>query len=201
MACMSCARTVHDRAAAVRRKVRSWSAILTLVLWCSPLPAHATGPSPLPDDLVGDAAEWRRLGAGEMRWLGFRVYEASLWAPQENWQPDAPFALAIRYDRSIPSSRLVQTSVDEMRRLGMVDDARLEVWRTFLEQAFPDVDRGDVIVGVNLPGEGAVFYHGGELAGRLADERFARAFFAIWLDERTREPGLRMRLLGGSGGG
>jgi hypothetical protein len=30
----------------------------------------------------------------------------------------------------------------------------------------------------------------------LADPQLARAFFAIWLDARTREPQLRARLLG-----
>lgn len=201
MARTSHARTGHDLTLVVRRPVRSWHAGLALAFMCCLLPAHATNPLPLLDDLVAGSAAWRRLGGGEMRWLGFRVYEASLWAPQANWRPDAPFALAIRYDRAIPSARLVQTSVDEMRRLGMVDESRLEAWRTFLERAFPDVDRGDVIVGVNLPGEGVVFYRGDEPTGRLADEGFARAFFAIWLDERTREPGLRARLLGGAGGG
>lgn len=199
MAGISLARTGHDSSG--RRLLRLWRSGLAIVFMCALLPVHATNPPPLPDDLVAGSSSWRPIGAGEMRWLGFRIYEASLWAPQPDWRPDAPFALAIRYDRSIPSSRLVQTSVDEMRRLGMADEARLDAWRTFLQRAFPDVDRGDVIVGVNLPGEGVVFYRGDEPTGRLADEGFARAFFAIWLDERTREPGLRTRLLGGAGGG
>jgi hypothetical protein len=34
------------------------------------------------------------------------------------------------------------------------------------------------------------------LLGTIDDPVFARAFFAIWLDPRTREPQLRNRLLG-----
>lgn len=194
-------RVGHDLILAFRRQVGSWRAGLTLILMCSMLPAHGSNPLPLPDELTAEPAAWRRLGGGEMRWLGLRIYEASLWAPQASWRDDAPFALAIRYERAIPSSRLVQTSLDEMRRLGMADESRLEAWRAVLERAFPDVGRGDVIVGVNLPGAGVAFYLGDEPTGRITDESFARAFFAIWLDERTREPGLRTRLLGASGGG
>lgn len=42
----------------------------------------------------------------------------------------------------------------------------------------------------------AAFYHQGRLSGKVADPAFARAFFAIWLDARTRVPALRARLLG-----
>jgi hypothetical protein len=36
----------------------------------------------------------------------------------------------------------------------------------------------------------------GRLSGEVADPAFSRAFFAIWLDSRTRVPALRSRLLG-----
>jgi hypothetical protein len=49
---------------------------------------------------------------------------------------------------------------------------------------------------MHLPTRGAEFYHQGKLTGRIDDVEFAGAFFAIWLDERTREPALRARLLG-----
>jgi len=52
-----------------------------------------------------------------------------------------------------------------------------------------------VIVGVSLPGRGAAFFHDGRPVGEVADPEFARAFFAIWLDARTRAPELRARLL------
>jgi hypothetical protein len=55
---------------------------------------------------------------------------------------------------------------------------------------------GEVIHGLHLPQRGAEFYHQGRLTGRIEDVEFARAFFAIWLDPRTREPGLRASLLG-----
>ena len=140
--------------------------------------------------------DWRVQGQGEMRWFGLRLYEASLWAPNGRWQAELPYALELRYARDIPSGRLVDASIQEMQRLGAADDERLARWKVALEQVFPDVRSGDVIVGMHLPARGAEFYHQGRLTGRIDDVDFARAFFAIWLDERTREPGLRARLLG-----
>ena len=43
---------------------------------------------------------------------------------------------------------------------------------------------------------GARFYVDGELRHSVADEPFARAFFAIWLGPQTRSPALRLALLG-----
>ncbi|MCF8198101.1 MAG: chalcone isomerase family protein [Sulfuritalea sp.] len=142
--------------------------------------------------------DWRVQGQGEMRWFGFRLYEASLWAPGGNWQADRPYALKLRYSRDISSRQLVEASIDEMQRLGGVDKARLARWKLQLEQVFPDVQEGDVIIGISRPARGAEFYHQDRLTGRIDDVEFARAFFAIWLDEDTREPGLRKLLLGRS---
>jgi hypothetical protein len=60
---------------------------------------------------------------------------------------------------------------------------------------FPDVEKGRKLAGVNLPGTGARFYFDGQLLGSIDDPAFARAFFAIWLDERTKAPQLRESLL------
>jgi hypothetical protein len=147
--------------------------------------------------LVAERGEaWHKLGEGQLRWFGFRVYEAALWAPHGQWRADQPFALEIRYLRDIPSARLVQASVDEMKRLGVAEESRIDVWRADLERAFPDVVSGDVIVGLRDDDGSAVFFHRGEQTVRIAEPGFADAFFAIWLDERTREPGLRERLFG-----
>jgi hypothetical protein len=141
-------------------------------------------------------ADWRLQGRGEMRWFGFRLYEASLWVPGGQWQAHLPYALELRYAKDIPSTRLVQASIEEMQRLGNAGSEPLARWRIALERVFPDVRSGEVIVGTHVPQRGAEFYHQGKLTGRIDDVEFAGAFFAIWLDERTREPALRARLLG-----
>lgn len=171
--------------------------VLCLAAALFALPAAATGKWTAPQVLPETAQEWRVLGNAGLRWLGFRVYDAALWVPQgRDWAPDAPFALEIRYARSIPSKRLVEVSLDEMRRLGVAAENELSAWRELLAAAFPDVERDDTIIGVRQADGSVRFYHRGEATVEIDDPRFAQAFFAIWFDERTREPAMRERLLG-----
>ncbi len=173
---------------------------LVLLLCCSAVWAQAQ-PAMLP-------TSWRLQGEGEMRWFGLSIYSARLWTPKEDRlaeslatsaQANVPFALELTYSRTIPGSSLVNTSMDELQRLGWQDDAKLQRWRKELATVFPDVRPGERIVGVREPAGTAVFYHQDQLTGRLADPELASAFFAIWFDPRTREPTLRARLLGISG--
>lgn len=131
-----------------------------------------------------------------MRWFGLALYDATLWVPGPRWQWDQPFALDIRYARSFAGARLADTSVDEMRRLGFADEERLRRWGDAMARVFPDVRKGDRITGVYRPDEGAEFFHNGRSTGAIRDPEFARCFFSIWLDARTREPKLRAALLG-----
>lgn len=151
-------------------------------------PVAASVPLPL---MLQSGAPWQLVGNGDMRFLGWRVYEAALW--RRTVSDEAPAqALAIRYSRGIPAARLVSTTLDELARLGV---ARPERWRGALERAFPDVAEGDVLVAVR---ESACvrFYHLGRETTLVCGEDFAAAFFGIWLDPRTREPELRADLLG-----
>lgn len=153
----------------------------------------------LPEPVKALVPAWRNLGSGDASFLGLRLYGASLWVSGQAYREDAPFALALTYARGFSRDTLVSTSLDEMRRLGGADEARLARlarWKSELERVFPDVAAGETIVGVHLPGRGAAFYHQGRLSGEVMDPAFSRAFFAIWLDSRTRVPALRSRLLG-----
>lgn len=146
--------------------------------------------------------EARRVGGGELRMFGFSIYSAQFWitgqAPDEPLDLDAPFALELTYGRTISRENLVAASLREIRRLapGDPDPARMADWEREMRLAFVDVRAGDRITGLFLPGEGARFYVGANLQHVVRDEAFARAFFAIWLDPRTRNPELRAQLLG-----
>lgn len=167
-----------------------WALLLALIV------PVAVAALPLPEPVVKEFPELRLAGEGRLRWLGLHVYDAALWVNGGKWSPEREFALDIVYARALSGKRLTGTSIDEMRRLGYGDGASLARWSEQLARVFPDVRKGDRITGVNRPGVGAEFYHQGRLTGRIDDPEFARAFFAIWLDERTREPGLRESLFG-----
>ena len=151
------------------------------------------------------AASWRDdlpqahlQGSAGLRWFGLKVYDAALWSAAAPFDPAQPFALELTYQRSISRTRIVQTSIDEIRRLseGRYSDQQLQRWEADMARAFTDVNEGDQLTGVYLPGIGCRFYSRTRLLAEVRDAEFARAFFAIWLDPRTRDTQLRNRLLG-----
>lgn len=152
----------------------------------------------LPPLVVAQSGELRRIGAGTMRWFGLHVYDAALWVRDASWDSADTFALDIVYARDITGKALAESSITEMKRVGFTDETRHARWLPAMVRMFPDVGRGDRLVGLNLKGGGAAFFNQDRSLGTIDDPVFARAFFAIWLDPRTREPQLRNRLLGKS---
>lgn len=169
---------------------KMWRVLMLLLLCAS---AHAGEP---PAPLREVSPSWSEVGSGKMRWFGLLIYDIALWSSAPRFDPAAPYALSIRYARNIPGDKLVETSLDQMRGQGVRDEAQLSRWGKALAGVFPDVKPGDNIIGIHLPGTGARFYHQGKLTGTLTDPALARAFFAIWMDEKTSEPDLRSQLLG-----
>ena len=164
--------------------MRPW--LLLLMLLAAPAQA-------LPEAARSEA-DWRRWGSAEMTWLGFKLYRATLWvAGEAPPEPRPPLALVLEYRRAIPGERIVRSSEEEMRRLG-ADEAELARWGEAMRALFPDVAPGDTLTGIHLPSGGARFYFRERLLGDIADAEFARRFFAIWLDPRTRAPAVRSAL-------
>ncbi len=151
------------------------------------------------------AAGWREdlgpaqtLGEGDLRWWGLRIYHVRLIGERLPVQANSAFALELTYFRPFSRERIASASIEEMQRLrgDTVTPAQLAQWRQILDHCFVDVREGDQLTGVYLPGHGVRFYRGEQLLADVDDDAFARAFFAIWLDPRARDPGLRARLLG-----
>lgn len=173
---------------------RRWLAGALLAL--AAVSAEPAGLAPLPESLAAGNAQYRVLGSGRMRWFGLHLYDAALWVSGREHVWDQPFALDIRYARDFSGARIAEASADEIRRLGGADTRRIESWREQMARVFPDVRQGEHLTGVFRPGLGAEFFHQGRSVGTVYDADFARAFFSIWLDPRTREPKLRAALLG-----
>lgn len=144
----------------------------------------------------------RLTGSHKLRFLGFDIYRASLWAPAGfeagSWERSA-IALELAYLRDFRSNDIARRSLQEMRKLATFSDERATRWQEALQDVLPDVRSGDRIVGIHLPGVGARFVVNGRPAGEIADAEFARLFFGIWLSPATSEPQLRQALLAQSG--
>jgi len=139
-------------------------------------------------------------GTGTLRWFGFRVYDARLWVNSERPLPERPFVLALRYAREFEGESIARASIEEIERLGYGTPRDRTRWLAAMRGIFPDVKEGHELAGLNVPGLGVRFYLDGRAIGEVADTEFARAFFAIWLDPRTKAPTLRVTLLGEGGG-
>jgi hypothetical protein len=170
----------------------------------TPAPAApATAPAMTkPTHITRYVSDGRLAGEGKLTWLGFHVYDARLYAGVDFAVADPyarPFVLELTYARRLEGKAIAEASRDEIQRLGFAAGAQLARWTAQMEQLFPDVDKGRRIAGVYQPGRGARFYVDGGFAGSIDEPEFARAFFAIWLDPRTRAPRLRDSLLKGAG--
>ncbi|MGI4815321.1 MAG: chalcone isomerase family protein [Janthinobacterium lividum] len=137
-------------------------------------------------------------GQGDFKFLGLPIYHAELWSVRLPVDFDARFALQLTYARDISRERLADTAIDEMKRLAPAElpAQTLERWHEDMLRSLTDVSRGDRLSAVFLPHQGVRFYAGDRLTAEIDDPTFARAFFDVWLDPKSRGPTLRRQLLG-----
>lgn len=170
--------------------------ILAAAAWlasCALSTAHARVELP---GTLAPVQQFQLVGSGSMSWFGLHLYDVALWSSAARFDPDRPFALALRYTRGFKGARIAERSVAEIERLGLGDAVKRARWGEAMAGVFPNVRAGDKLTGVYRPGRGAEFFYNDVPVGRIDDTEFARAFFGIWLDPRTREPELRKRLIG-----
>lgn len=174
-----------------RHPVRALAAVAL-----SAVAAAAAQAQSLPAEAAKGISDLRPVGEGRLRWLGFHVYDAKLWAEDGRADFAGPLVLAIRYARALPGTAIAERSHGEIARLGFGSDRERSRWAERMRELFPDVRDGDELASAYLPGHGARFYVNGRPLGEVSDPAFARAFFAIWLDPRTSAKDLRAQLLG-----
>lgn len=129
---------------------------------------------------------------------GFEVYDAKLWtrpgfAPAQYAQH--PFALELQYLRGLKGEAIARRSLDEMKRQGLINGSQGQAWLDAMQGLFPDVHKGDRIIGVHKPEQGAEFWVNDRFVGQVNDPLFAQLFFGIWLSPQTSVPDVRKALL------
>lgn len=162
------------------------------------LPWSVRSQTPLPDWAAPAGLQPRALS--RLRVWGFEVYDARLWTAPDfevRQYPRHTFALELQYLRQLDGPAIAERSLEEMRRLAVIPQNKAQAWLDAMRRIFPDVARGDRIVGVHLPGQGAEFWLNDRRIGRVPEPQFAQLFLGIWLDERSSEPQLRARLIQG----
>ena len=138
----------------------------------------------------------QKVGAGRYVFVFLDVYDATLYAPKGQWDAHAPYALSLRYLRDVDGDDIADRAVEEMKGQGYADNVKLTAWHAKMLEIFPDVDEGSELEAVFIPGKSIDFYHNGKPIGSIKDAEFCEHFSAIWLSDKTSEPGLRRKLLG-----
>ncbi len=154
------------------------------------------GAQMLPAAVAQDVPGLSARGEGTMRFFGLKVYDVTLWTLMKPFAHHEPFALELVYDMSLNGRDIAERSVKEMRGQGHADEAKLKRWGEEMAKVFPDIKKGDALIGVSIPGKEARFYNREKFIATIADAEFAKAFFDIWLSEKTSAPQVRVKLLG-----
>lgn len=132
--------------------------------------------------------------SGRFKTWGFHIYDIEYMA-QGQYPKVPPYALELTYKRTIKGSRILDSTEEEMLRVGGPKE-KVKEWVDKLKSIFPDVKDGDKLRGFVDKDQKTYFCQPGKDLGVIADPEFATYFFGIWLDERTRSPDVRQKLLG-----
>jgi len=175
--------------------------LTSILLGLGLLAGGVASASSLPEPVVDSRYPLRMVGAGELRWLGFPIYDASLWTSSgrhAGLTTDETVALSLWYRRSFTRDELLKVTETAWRKLGQVDPAQRERWLAQLRGIWTDVAPGQNVTTVVLPGGPTRFYDQRGRFGQVDDPAFGPAFLSIWLDPRSVVNDLRIRLLGGN---
>lgn len=136
------------------------------------------------------------VGQGILKFSFWKVYDATLYAPNGKWQPTAPYALQLTYFLGTTGRKIADKTISEMRSQGSIDELQLADWHTQMVAIFPDVEKNMSLTGVYTQTRTTIFFNGNTPIGTITDPNFGQRFFNIWLGDNTSEPKLRKNLLG-----
>ncbi len=138
----------------------------------------------------------QKLGSGRLTYLGWSVYDATLYSKNKKFSFKHPFALTLSYHMPAKGNDIAKITIQEMRNLGLKDELRLATWYRQMQAIFPNVQKGTELTGVYSPEKGTQFFLKQKPIGTIKDKQFGKWFFKIWLSEKTSFKSLRLQLLG-----
>ena len=154
-------------------------------------PAPALGRHP---EVLSEFGRAEALGKTRYQVLAWPIFDAELWAAQDEFSWDRPFALSLTYQVSASAEDLVSRSVRGVAKRARVDSK--DRLASLLRSCFANVERNDRVTGVSFDRDKARFYLNGRQTCEIAWPGFRRAFFGIWLDATGRDRAQSARLVG-----
>lgn len=119
-------------------------------------------------------------------WWGFKIYKAQVWTPEaEKPNFEKELLLHIEYQRDFDSQELVDSTLDEWKRLKLLNKNKYQNWLKQLKAIWPDIKKGDSIT-TYLNKDTTYFYQDDKLLGKVIDKEFGSTFLQIWLHEKSK---------------
>ena len=138
------------------------------------------------------------IGEGTLKVLMWEVYDLRLFTDGTPFSWSDKFMLEFDYSRELKKESVIDASLKEFKLQPNVTDKNIEAWKVYLEQVIQSVQKGTKASIMWVPEGQIVFNYEGSTPSTIENEDFARAFFNIWLGEKTSRPKLRSQLLGDS---
>lgn len=141
-------------------------------------------------------------GVALMRYWGFRVYAAALYAgEQPKHDPasvleDIPKQLTIHYLREISAADLRKSTEEIIKQQPWTDMAKLRERLDKVYSIYETVKEGDRYTITYEPGNGTTIALNGVAKGTIEGADFAKSFFGIWLAEECVGEGFRKKIIG-----
>lgn len=186
-----------------RQKLIPLGLVFSLMLLGAVLPARADATKPVcvqdvcfEPTLQLDGATLPLAGVSLMRYYGFRLYVAALYAQKENCSTDAIVkpvskALVLHYLRNFSPEDFRESGRKFMQKNPTVDLPALEQQIAQMDALYQEVKEGDRYTLTFTPaadasGEGstALILNGKEL-GKVNGNTFQAAYFGIWLSRHS----------------
>ena len=126
------------------------------------------------------------VGTARLKVLLFKIYDATLYAPQGRFDPEGAFALRLDYLVDASKAQIVKRSLTEMQRQTKADKAQLKIWESFLNASFRDLKDGESATAIHNHDGSITFYLNDVEGETVNDTDFADAFMNIWLSDSAR---------------
>jgi hypothetical protein len=132
------------------------------------------------------------IGSGKFTYFGLNIYQAKYMSLENSIKNS--FALELKYARNFSGESIASETIKQMKKTGVTHPA-IERWENDLKVIFPNIENGHTLTGIYIPQKGTTFLHNGNKIGEIPGDEFSKAFFGIWLDQKTSAPELRTQLL------
>ena len=163
-------------------------------------PVLAAADPSFPEKVTVGETQLERVGTGTFKWMFFKVYDGAYYQstrrPEKDPLSDVAKRLVLLYNRSLTAEQF-RKSGNEFVRRNVSEEAynQIEDRLRRLNEAYQDVEKGDIYALTYLPGKGTTLSLNGDPLVTVEGADFANAYFSIWLGEHPVKTSFRRQLL------